>query len=82
MDVVDFLCRNIPSHESLSIEYNLAAMAWALNEAISYCVHAEFFVCHMKRLKQLAVLAHDKPIDVETYGQVDKIGIEEMIKEM
>lgn len=81
-DVVDFPCGNMPSHESLSIEYNLAATAWALNDAISNRFHAEFFVCHMKRLKQLSVLAHDKPIDVETYGQVDKAEIEEMIKEM
>lgn len=70
------------SHESLSIEYNLAAMAWALNEAISYHFHAEFFVSHMKCLKQPAVLAHDKPIEVGTYGQVDKAEIEEIIKEM
>ena len=81
-DVVDFLCRNTASHESLSTEYNLAAMAWALNEAISNHFHAEFFVSHMKCLKQPAVLAHDKPIDVETYGQVDKADINEMIKEM
>lgn len=71
----------MPSHESLSIEYNLAATAWALNEAISNHFHAEFFVSHMKRLKQPAVLVHDKPIDVETYGQVDKAEIEEIIKE-
>ena len=72
----------MPSHESLSIEYNLATTAWALNEAISNHFHAEFFVSHMKRLKQPAVLVHDKPIDVETYGQVDKAEIEEIIKEM
>ena len=81
-DVVDYLCWNMPSHESLSIEYNLAAMAWALNEAINNHFHAEFFVSHMKRLKQPAVLVHDKPIDVETYSQVDKAEIEEIIKEM
>ena len=72
----------MPSHESLSIEYNLAAMAWALNEAINNPFRAEFFVSHMKRLKQPAVLVHDKPIDIETYGQVDKAEIEEIIKEM
>ena len=41
-----------------------------------------FFISHIKRLKQPAVLAHDKPIEVGTYGQVDKAEIEEIIKEM
>ena len=41
-----------------------------------------FFISHMKCLKQPAVLVNDKPIDVETCGQVDKAEIEEIIKEM
>jgi len=81
-DTVDFATGNMPNLETMNIEYSIAAAVWKVQDSMGNRFMADLMKKYMARLKQLSVLAHQQPIDTDTYRDIQPEEVQEIIKEM
>ena len=77
---VTFPMGNCPSHESLSCEYQMAALGWSSAHVTGNSYLKQSFKNQMSRLRHLAVTKWGKDIDTNRWGMVDTDEVKDLIK--
>ena len=77
---VTFPMGNCPSHESLSCEYQMAALGWSSAHVTGNSYLKQSFKNQMSRLRHLAVTKWGKDIDTNRWGMVDTDEVKDLVK--